>query len=634
MDKYIGTMLDNRYRINELIGEGGMSNVYKAEDTVGRRTVAVKILREEFSHNQEFLRRFRNESRATAALSHNNIVKIYDVAFTDNVQYIVMEYIYGVPLNRYITHNGKVEWKKAAYFTAQVLSGLEHAHSKGIVHRDIKPHNIMLMADGTVKIMDFGIARFSRSETTNMSDQAIGSVHYISPEQARGEDTDARTDIYSVGVMLYEMLTGKVPFEADTPASVALKHIQSEPESPRSLNPNIPPRLEAITMKAMQKKVDDRYASAKEMLDDLKRFLEDPNAEEEKAQEAQGENMQNQPNGEEKKKVKSKKYRSVNDTYKPLPVIPILTGITVAFVLAAALFIMGMIRINNPFRSPDDVRIPELVGLTYDNIINDPTYTDSFDIQIEETSYQEGYEQGVIYSQQPKEGRIVKKGSIITVKVCGAAETMIMEDYTDQPSSEVGSKLEGLGLTYTEQQVYHPKIAAGNVVKTDPPAGETFVNGTEVTVYVSVGSNVKQTEVPDITGLSMTEAREKLAEKGLSLGSSEGVEAPDKANGQIVEQSPAAGEYINEGGRVNIKVSEGNTTIKRVAVTFPVPSGSISVQAKQDGKIVEEDEISGGSWRVIFDGSGTSNIEIIVNGSVYKKYLLNFDNATHTEITE
>lgn len=626
MDKYIGTMLDNRYKITELIGSGGMSNVYKAQDDTAKRTVAVKILREELSHNEEFLRRFRNESRATAALSHENIVKIYDVGFTDNVQYIVMEYIDGVPLNLYISHNGKVEWKKAAYFAAQVLRGLDHAHSKGIVHRDIKPHNIMLMADGTVKITDFGIARFSRSETAAMSDHAIGSVHYISPEQARGEDADARTDIYSVGVMLYEMLTGKVPFEADTPSSVALKQIQSEAESPRSINPNIPPVLEAITMKAMRKKSEDRYASAKEMLEELQNFLENP----EQDVKAGGEIMQNQPNGEKKKK---KKYRSTNETYKPLPVIPILTGITFAFIVATVLFVMGMIRINNPFRAPDDVRIPELVGLTYEKIKDDPAYAD-FDIQLEETSFQEGFEEGVIYNQQPKAGRVVKKGSIITVKVSGGAQTVMLEDYSGQDAASVGAKLEEMGIKYTEQQVYHPKIAVGSVVKTDPPAGETVMNGSEVVLYVSVGSNVQQTQVPDITGLSMKEAREKLAEVGLSIGAREGVEAPDVANGKIVGQSPEAGGYVNEGGRVDVQVSSGNTNIKRVAVTFPMPSGSVSAQAKQDGKVVEEETVSGGSWRVIFDGSGTSNIEIIVNGSVYKKYLLNFDKATHTEITD
>ncbi len=626
MDKYINTVLDSRYKILSLTGKGGMSNVYKAEDTVKNRTVAVKILREEFSHNEEFLRRFRNESRATAALSHENIVKVYDVGFTDSVQYIVMEYIDGVPLNMYISHNGTVEWKKAAYFAAQVLKGLEHAHAKGIIHRDIKPHNIMLMADGTVKIMDFGIARFSRSETSYMTDHAIGSVHYISPEQARGEETDARTDIYSVGVMLYEMITGKLPFEADTPSSVALKQIQSEAPTPRSINPAIPKCLEDITMKAMQKKSADRYSGAKEMLEDLQNFLDNPDT-----SSAGGEEMQNQPKDKAKKK---RKYPSTNETYKPLPVIPILTGITVAFVLATVLFILGMIRINNPFRSPDDVRIPELVGLTYENIINDPAYTDNFNIQLEETSFQDGFEEGVIYNQQPKEGRIAKKGSIITVKVSGGEQNMTMEDYSSQDSGSVGAKLEELGLTYTEQQVYHPQIAAGSVVKTDPPAGESIIKGQDITLYVSVGSNVKKTQVPDIKGLTMKEAREKLAESGLSIGSREGVEAPDTANGKIVGQSPEAGGYVNDGGRVDVQVSTGNTNIKMVAVTFPLPSGNISVQAKQDGKIVEEDTVSGGSWRVVFDGSGTSTIEVVVNGSTYKKYLLNFDKATHTEIKE
>ena len=276
MDKYIGKKLDGRYEIRELIGVGGMANVYKAYDVLENRVVAVKILREEYMNNDEFMRRFRNESRAISLLDHPNIVKVYDVIFSNRIQSIVMEYIDGITLKDYIEQEHVLRWKEALHFTVQILRALQHAHDKGIVHRDIKPQNIMLLSDGTIKITDFGIARFSRSSTKTITDKAIGSVHYISPEQASGAFTDARSDIYSVGVMMFEMLTGKLPFEADTLVSVAVKQIQSQPALPRSINPDIPEGLQEIVMRAMQKDADKRYQSAAEMLHDIYEFKKNP----------------------------------------------------------------------------------------------------------------------------------------------------------------------------------------------------------------------------------------------------------------------------------------------------------------------------------------------------------------------
>ncbi len=276
-DRFIGKRLDGRYEIHDLIGVGGMAYVYRAYDRVEDRWVAIKILKEEFSNNSEFLRRFRNESRAIAMLSHPNTVKVYDVSFGDQIQYIVMEYIDGITLKQYIEQEGAIRWNEAVHFTAQILAALEHAHSKGIIHRDIKPQNIMLLQNGTIKVADFGIARFLQSETTTMTDKAIGSVHYIAPEQARGDYITDKADIYSVGVMLYEMLTGKLPFEADNAVSVALMQLQAKPVMPRELNPAIPRGLEQITMRAMEKNPIDRFQSAGEMLDDLEAFRRNPN---------------------------------------------------------------------------------------------------------------------------------------------------------------------------------------------------------------------------------------------------------------------------------------------------------------------------------------------------------------------
>ena len=276
MDKYVGKRLDDRYDIREVIGVGGMAIVYKAYDRVEDRIVSIKILRDEYLGNQEFLRRFRNESRAIAMLSHPNIVKVYDVSFGDRLQYIVMEYIDGITLKEYISQQHVIRWKEAVHFTLQILYALQHAHEKGIIHRDIKPQNIMLLKDGTIKVTDFGIARFSRSDSRTMTDKAIGSVHYIAPEQARGAVTDEKSDVYSVGVMLYEMLTGKLPFEAENAVSVAIMQMQSEAKTPRSINPEIPEGLEEITLKAMKKDPEQRYASAAEMIRDINAFRQDP----------------------------------------------------------------------------------------------------------------------------------------------------------------------------------------------------------------------------------------------------------------------------------------------------------------------------------------------------------------------
>ncbi|MDP4120135.1 MAG: protein kinase, partial [Bacillota bacterium] len=276
MDKYSGKKLDGRYEIQELIGAGGMANVYRAFDTIDERTVAIKILKDEFLNNDEFIRRFKNESKAIALLSHPNIVQVYDVSFGDVIQYIVVEYIDGITLKEYIEMQGAINWREAVHFVTQILKALEHAHENGIIHRDIKPQNIMLLEDGTIKVTDFGIARFSNTETRTMTEKAIGSVHYIAPEQARGEVTDGKADIYAVGVMLYELLTGKLPFEADNAVSVAIMQLQSEAKRPQEINPSIPDGLEEITIKAMQKNPAKRYQSAGDMLNDIEKFKNNP----------------------------------------------------------------------------------------------------------------------------------------------------------------------------------------------------------------------------------------------------------------------------------------------------------------------------------------------------------------------
>ena len=336
-----------------------MANVYKAYDSIDERVVAVKILRDEHMENDELLRRFRNESKAIAVLSHPNIVKVYDVSFNEDIQYIVMEHIDGITLKEYIEQQKVLRWKEAVHFTVQILRALQHAHDKGIVHRDIKPQNIMLLEDGTIKVADFGIARFARASQHTVTDKAIGSVHYISPEQAKGELSDEKSDIYSIGVMLYEMTTGTLPFDADSPVSVALKQIQSQAKRPRVINPDIPEGLEDITIRAMQKDPARRYQSAAEMLRDIDEFKRDPSISfEYKYSEPATENISKEV-ANTKKKTKKIKDEQVRNA----PVVPVLTGITIAFIVVAIIFVIGIMAMVRPFEEVPDTTAPELIGM-------------------------------------------------------------------------------------------------------------------------------------------------------------------------------------------------------------------------------------------------------------------------------
>ena len=374
MDKYIGKKLDGRYEIKELIGVGGMATVYKAHDILEDRTVAIKILKDEFLSNEEFRRRFRNESRAIAVLSHPNIVKIYDVSFGDHVHYIVMEYVDGITLKEFLEQQKVIRWKEAVHFTTQILRALQHAHEKGIVHRDIKPQNIMLLPDGTVKVMDFGIARFSRSETRTVTDKAIGSVHYISPEQARGEVTDDKADIYSVGVMLYEMLTGRLPFEADNAVSVAIMQMQADPTPPREINDTIPEGLEAITLRAMQKDPQNRYESAAEMLRDIDEFKRNPSVSFEyqyfvdETPTRYVDSIDDVQNGEDDGFYDDEEPAEEEEKTRT---IPVLAGIAIAFVAAVVVFIVVMLFLNPqllPWNKSPEVVVPNFVGQNYKQI--------------------------------------------------------------------------------------------------------------------------------------------------------------------------------------------------------------------------------------------------------------------------
>ena len=663
MDNYIGKRLDGRYEIRELIGVGGMANVYKAYDIAEQRVVAVKILRDEYMNNDEFIRRFRNESRAISLLSHPNIVKVYDVIFSDRIQSIVMEYIDGITLKDYIDQEGTLRWKEAVHFTVQILRALQHAHDRGIVHRDIKPQNIMLLSDGTIKITDFGIARFSRSNTKTITDRAIGSVHYISPEQASGAPTDARTDIYSLGVMMFEMLTGKLPFEADSPVSVAIKQIQSQPLRPRSLNPSIPVGLEEITMRAMQKDAAQRYQSAAEMLRDIEAFKQDPSVvfeykyltEQPVAQEIgqkvqhREEAMQKDTPGRRTRAAHAQEEAAEPYERKPLPVIPVLAGIAFAFLLAAGAFITMLFIVNKPFAEVPTVTTPDLVGMTYEKVKTLYSGSDA-DVVLEvvDEVASSDYEEGKICSQSPNAGKRVKQGTTVKLTISTGQETVTLSDYSNQDSTTVFRDLSDKKLKYVDQSTYSNTVAKGNVVKTAPAAGETVVAGDTVTVFVSLGPQQTDVTVPLIEGLNFHEGKSLLTTSKLRIEAIEELDEDDpeargKQPGTIVSQSPSADSKVPSGSVVSVVVVGGDNwqdpnQKRQVEITFDLPEDreeEIYIETELDGVVVKNGKPSSRqeTWTTRPEGRGEGKVRILLNGEVYRTYDVNFDSGTVVETT-
>ena len=559
MENYVGKRLDGRYELLEIIGVGGMAVVYKAYDNVDDKTVAVKILKEEFITNEEFIRRFKNESKAIAVLSHPNIVKVFDVSFGEKLQYIVMEYIDGITLKQLIEQQGTLRWKDTLYYTVQILRALQHAHDSGIVHRDIKPQNIMVLVDGTIKVTDFGIARFARSEPKTLTDKAIGSVHYISPEQARGDNTDEKSDLYSVGVMLYEMLTGQLPFQADSAVSVAIMQLQREPELPTTINGSIPAGLEQITMHAMQKTPSARYHSASEMLCDLETFKRDPSATFD-----YGYFVDDSPT------------RFVDDVEevgeKKTPWLPIISGITVTFV--ATLIILLAIYIPRMVGRTPDEPCPKFLGLKWDEVQSGEYYEDFELIAKFEPSDQE---KGVVIAQSVPENYKVKKGQSITLTVSSGAKTVMIPDIYGKNQEVSQSILKEEGFLTEFVTVADNDVAEGMVIRTSPDIGSSIPEGSTVTVYISSGKATVMVSLPDCVGLSKNDAVKLLESKGLVVGNINEINNTNKAYaaGTVLSQSPSysAGQQIGKGSAVDITISTGNF---EVSVDISIPRDYIS----------------------------------------------------------
>ncbi len=559
MDKFVGKRLDGRYEIKEIIGVGGMAVVYKAFDNQENRVVAVKILKEEFISNEEFVRRFKNESKAIAMLSHPNIVKVYDVSFGDLIQYIVMEYIDGITLKEYIEREGSLRWKDAVHFTIQILKGLQHAHDKGIVHRDVKPQNIMVLPDGTIKVTDFGIARFARSEQRTITDKAIGSVHYISPEQARGERTDEKTDIYSVGVILYEMLTGRLPFQAESAVSVAIMQLQREPQLPTEINGSIPLGLEQITMHAMQKSPERRYQSASEMLCDLGAFRKDPSITFDYSYFVDDSPTKFVPNSFDYDSVRIPEEDEPEETKEKNNMIPILAGIAATLVIA--IIVLAAIFVPKLFsKSNSEISCPKFVGQLYDDIKTNKEYTDSFKF---ETEWQENneFEYGYVFEQSKAEGQKVKKGATITLYISKGESTKKVPDVYGLTESAAVSKLKAEGFKPTVEAMPSDDVEEGKVIKTEPQRTQVVGENLDIKIYVSSGKSLKNVSVPSVVGMKQADAEKELKEKNLVASVKEKLITSDDKYypiGYVVKQEPDTGSSeIPEGSTVTIYVSTG-----------------------------------------------------------------------------
>ena len=561
MDNLIGKRLDGRYSIEGLVGVGGMANVYRGTDLKTGNRIAVKVLKEEFLDNEELVRRFKNESKAISILSHPNIVKVYDVSVTDKLQYIVMEYVDGITLKEYLKQRGgALTWKEVVHFATQVLSALQHAHSKGIIHRDVKPQNIMLLADGSIKMMDFGIARFSRAQSQTVSDKAIGSVHYISPEQAKGERTDARTDIYSVGVMLYEMLSGRLPFDGDGAVSIAIMQISEKPKPLAEIAPNTPAGLRQITEKAMEKDPDKRYQSAQEMLDAIEEFKRNPsirfeyeyrNAEDNPERNINrvvnsakpGAKAANIRTGDARRVGtanlgRSKSGKKKKKASKGFSLFPIFFGMAVAFVIGAAILIY-LIFTNSSnllFSNRADVQIISFVGMTKDEFLA-TDYNSLLRAEFPEEYSSEPA--GTIIRQTPKAGRTVKEKQRIVLTVSLGTQYVTIPETKNMVAEDAEQTLKDMGLRVTKKPMSDNTVANGAVVYSQPSSGETVEGGTTVILYVSRSEVAKESQVPSLTGKTIEEARNEV--KGLNL-SIRTVEQPsEQPEGTVLSQSYHAG---------------------------------------------------------------------------------------------
>ena len=622
MDQYIGKMLDDRYEILELIGSGGMANVYKARCHRLNRLVAIKILKSDLADNADFRRRFHDESQAVAQLSHANIVSVYDVSTNPDREYIVMELIDGITLKQYMERRGRMDWRESLHFITQIMRGLSHAHSRGIIHRDIKPQNIMVLRDGSVKVADFGIACLANQGQT-LTQEALGSVHYISPEQARGDRIDARSDIYSAGVVLYEMLTGRLPFEGDSAVSVAIQHLSSVPLAPRDIDPSIPEPLELICMKAMNSDPNKRYASADAMIEDLEKFRRDPSVDmdyirqELTAPAADTEPTMPLPTAQVASAVKKHtgELRREREAEEEPPrrdkkSIAIIAGIFAAAVLLVVLLFKLILGDFGPAGSNKSYPVPDIRGKTVEEAQEMEGVKDIFLIEVQGTRTTEEYQPGQIVEQDPAAGRTRKSNLVIQVYVAAEPEKVPMKDLVGMEYRQARVLLTdmGLDLKITTETVSSDKYGADAVIETVPAADEPLVAGQTVILRVSTGPET--VTVPSFTGQDIANAVQNAQDLGLTVGEITYDAFGFAPQGQVIDQSIKPTSEVPGGTKISFTVSgqknSDDATAARV-VEFTMPSdmeGMIKVEFEQDSVTLDSQYINASMGTVTYTFTG------------------------------
>lgn len=659
MENYIGRLLDNRYEILEAIGTGGMAVVYKARCHRLNRLVAIKILKDDLSHDVEFRRRFHAESQAVAMLSHPNIVNVYDVSHSDNVDYIVMELIDGISLKQYMEQKRVLSWREVLHFSSQIAKALEHAHSRGIIHRDIKPHNIMILKDGSVKVADFGIARVSSSQST-LTREALGSVHYISPEQAKGGKIDYRSDLYSLGVVMYEMLTGRPPYDGETPVSVAIQHINAKAVNPRILNPQIPIGLEQITMRAMTADLDIRYENATLMLHDLDEFRKNPNINlsdnaativdsvpEKKCSAGSSD-------AERAVSVKKDPTRHTNTKKKRSNSAALIAGILcIGLAIGGIGYFLHSFFLADLFSDSEDIRVPNFVGKHAESI--DFTAYPDFQIYIEEWLPNETVEEGYVINQNPKGDRMAKPGASIALTVSSGPSTDSMRDLVNQTVQNAETILDNLDMDIRIKHSYenHDVIGENCIIRTEPAYGEELKPGQTVTLVVSTGPLVKLYPVPELLGMDEQRAIEKLVEQFLKYNIT--YITSEEPKGTVIYQSIKQGEQVKAGTTVNLQVSEGpadpdeqepdseedppaeddplNSLFPKqrlIDLYLPDLDTDMTVTVLVDG--VEEDTfivdpitVVGSKVQIAITQKGVHEIEVLIDGASWNIFYYDFD---------
>ena len=642
----VGRVIGNRYEIIEKIGEGGMATVYKAKCNILKRYVAVKVLRDEFTTDEEFIKRFNTEAQAAASLTHPNIVSIYDVGHEENIYYIVMELVQGKTLKEIINEDGALPWKWALNVSIQVASALEMAHKNNIVHRDIKPHNIIITEDGIAKVTDFGIAKAVSNSTITAFGTTIGSVHYFSPEHARGGYTDAKSDLYSLGVVMYEMLTGRVPFDADTPVSIALKHMQEKPIEPIKLNPTIPYAVNKIIMKAMEKDPNERYQSATEMLKDLSMALKNPEGDFVEQKDFTNQYTQRIPTLGEQEYIKNDKIEDDEEQEEPknkmskkkkiIITIAIILGIIlitiIGFFGTKALMDAGV---------PKDVDLPNLVGKTLEEANKEIEGTD---ITLEQTEeFNADVEAGKIISQDPPyvDGYTVKENSTIKIVISKGTEKAVVENVKGKTYEEAVQILEKANLKVERVDQTSQTVEAGIVIDQEPGEDEEVNAGDTVKLYVSSGTGIEQVEVENVVGKTEEEATSILTKAGLKVNVGY-KEDSSEATDIVLSQDVTAGEKVDEGTTVTIVVNtyrKPQEAIIYVKVKDLVPAslqGSETTnttggEAAKDVKVQLTVGKEGTTYTRTTSAS-TDSLDIKIQGNGQVELSLNISNSTDSNI--